>query len=795
MRDSSKRVTVGNNTHRFKQIFTAGLMTCLYLLMFLTYAGAPFFGSDEGDIFHVGWEMANGQILYKDVISQHMPVMYYISALFVKLGMDTVLEYRIYFYVLFSIMLGGIFYIYGKKIGYKLVGLSSVLYIAVIGYIDMGYSALSDQVQAIGFMMLFYELLIFVDKKKLNWTSIVCISFAIFLSFGSSFVAAFSIFALGCTVFALEVQDAYYVKKGFVAFAQDLWKKYWRLILAVAVPFAAMCTYHIITGSFQDFIFQAYTINRTIYPQYLGGYGDSIFNSIYIGVSSIVQCFTLELSNLTATSLLYFLLVCSSIFFSIRYLPKIYGKSNIVFSIGSLAFVITASTRGATSFHGVAAVAILCIMLAFTLMDVLESAVHTHVAATVIVVMIIMVFSKIITAVPEIQASVNPSDSDNTPDVSYGHVIDVLTDDYERIGIALYNGEYVVESKTIPLYGNASCPWIWEFSKERAMQEYQTVMPRVFLYNPNYATWGYPIIDYAEELNEFIENNYVSLESFGYIELYVRKDYYREALVLLQEDYKQQVGHTKPLVSSSVSDDGSIMCITLKIDDYYSDPAFAVWSDAKGQDDLQWYYPIEVSPGVWKYLVDLREHNTVGSYNIHVYATHDDEQECILMFSEEVTALADPSNSTSVPLLGQTNARVDHIDPITPDRQIEQHFTLLNDSILSQIVFEAGTYSKENQGTIAFSIWESDTNEEITSVEMNLAEVKDNIETIVEVEPVSLEAGRQYYLKVIVSPASPEDTVTIYRSEDGTAESDLYAVVDGEKTDYTLCIDLIGKFA
>ena len=418
MRDSNKRVAVGNDTHRFKQILAAGLMTCLYLVMYLTYAGALFFGSDEGDVFHVGWEMANGQILYKDIISQHMPVMYYISALFVKMGMDTVLEYRIYFYVLFSVMLGGIFYIYGKKIGYKMVGLSSMLYIAVIGYIDMGYSALSDQVQAIGFMMLFYELLIFAGKKKLDWPNIVCISFAIFVSFGSAFVAAFSILALGCTVFALEVQDAYCVKKGFAAFVQDLWKKYWRLVLAVAVPFAAMCAYHVITGSFQDFIFQAYTINRTIYPQYLGGYGDSVFKSVFDGVIYVVQSFTLDLSNLTTTSSLYFLLVCNSIFFSVRYLPKIYGKGNIVFSIGALAFVVTASTRGITYFHGAAVTAILCIMLAFTLLDILESATHRYVSATVVVVLLIMVFSKVIIAIPGIPATVNPPDSADTPDLS-----------------------------------------------------------------------------------------------------------------------------------------------------------------------------------------------------------------------------------------------------------------------------------------------------------------------------------------------------------------------------------------
>ena len=146
-------------------------------------------------------------------------------------------------------------------------------------------------------------------------------------------------------------------------------------------------------------------------------------------------------------------------------------------------------------------------------------------------------------------------------------------------------------------------------------------------------------------------------------------------------------------------------------------------------------------------------------------------------------------------LLGQTYARADHINPITADRQIEQYFVLPDDSILSEIVFEAGTYMRENQGTIAFSVCDADTEEEIVSAKMDLADVSDNIETTLEVEPVSLEAGRQYCLKVVVSPASQEDTVTIYRSEEGTAEPDLYAVVDGQKTDYTLCIDLLGDFS
>jgi len=48
---------------------------------------------------------------------------------------------------------------------------------------------------------------------------------------------------------------------------------------------------------------------------------------------------------------------------------------------------------------------------------------------------------------------------------------------------------------------------------------------------------------------------------------------------------------------------------------------FAVWSEKGGQDDLIWYTGYKNALGEWTASVDIGNHKTSGSYNVHVYAT------------------------------------------------------------------------------------------------------------------------------------------------------------------------------
>ena len=48
---------------------------------------------------------------------------------------------------------------------------------------------------------------------------------------------------------------------------------------------------------------------------------------------------------------------------------------------------------------------------------------------------------------------------------------------------------------------------------------------------------------------------------------------------------------------------------------------FAVWSDQNGQDDLIWYNAEKKNTGEWTKAVKIKNHKTLGIYNVHAYIT------------------------------------------------------------------------------------------------------------------------------------------------------------------------------
>ena len=73
-------------------------------------------------------------------------------------------------------------------------------------------------------------------------------------------------------------------------------------------------------------------------------------------------------------------------------------------------------------------------------------------------------------------------------------------------------------------------------------------------------------------------------------------------------------------VTAQVSDNCRTMSIRLDTARSYSGIRFAVWSSAGGQDDLVWYTAKNGGSGSWTYDVPLVNHNSTGTYFIHVYS-------------------------------------------------------------------------------------------------------------------------------------------------------------------------------
>ena len=84
-----------------------------------------------------------------------------------------------------------------------------------------------------------------------------------------------------------------------------------------------------------------------------------------------------------------------------------------------------------------------------------------------------------------------------------------------------------------------------------------------------------------------------------------------------------------PMVKAVVSEKLGTMQITVKNAGAYEKVMIPVWSEANGQDDLVWYSAKKGSDGNWTYTVNLKQHNSVGAYQIHVYGTKNGTQTLI----------------------------------------------------------------------------------------------------------------------------------------------------------------------
>ena len=73
--------------------------------------------------------------------------------------------------------------------------------------------------------------------------------------------------------------------------------------------------------------------------------------------------------------------------------------------------------------------------------------------------------------------------------------------------------------------------------------------------------------------------------------------------------------------SAVVADDCKTMEITMEdTTGLCTDVTFAVWSDQDGQDDLEWYTARKNAGNTWTYTVNLKRHQSAGTYYIHVYS-------------------------------------------------------------------------------------------------------------------------------------------------------------------------------
>jgi len=506
-----------------KKWLLALLVTAATFFMLAVFWNQSYFPSDEEEIFVKGQGLAQGLLLYGDIGTQHMPLMYEIAALFSRLGVSTITGFRLSFYFLMALLWGLMFWRYQPTFGTRAMAAYPVLYILVLPWIDFGSCILSEQLQGIGMAILLFELLSFQRTNELKTGGCCMISLAIFLSFDSAFVSIFGIFAIGLTVLLMEVRTCRRQKTGVGKGLLYLVKRYWKLILIVALPFAVQLGYFAYTHTLYEFYGWAYQINREIYPKYLNGYAGNALQTLLNGIGTLGGAFSFSTVN---TAALVRLALLFGAVLSLTELQRREGDA--ILTGGILFFLVTCATRGVFSFHGLPVIAVLCALGAVCLPGVgriCEKSVPRRAAA----LFCALVFgSAYLAQVPDLFCLELSSGIEEQSTAWY---LDRMTEDGELVGMSTLDYDQLIQAGVLPAsVTGGSCPWMWEWGGAQAMEELREQPPRVFLFNEGYSTWDYPLVDYAQELTQLIKDGYTPLSGYGQPTLYLRNDIYLETV-------------------------------------------------------------------------------------------------------------------------------------------------------------------------------------------------------------------------------------------------------------------------
>ena len=521
---------------KLKQFFIENsvimFFSVIYFLMMCTFISKMHF-IDENDNFLGALMVTHGRDIYSHHISQHMPFAYYIFAIPAYLfGVHTVVAFRISFYIIMIIIWNLMYYRYKRDFGKIIMILYPVLYIFSMAYYQWGYLASSDQLQAQGLAILFFEFVLFIKDRNITYKSSLFISLAILLSFGTCFVSIFPIFVIVLAVLYLELKDLMHNKVNILKWPIYFFKKYWKLVLFILTPFIILIVWYAATKNLYNFYVGAYSVNRHLYSKYQP-VGGNILKDV-LTTFSLYSCFVREsFASLMVDGILSFkfiVLIGINITFFIFTFSR---EKNLTFFL--VAFTLMLGIRGFLGFHTVGYLSVSFVMLCVILKEYFENIKSINILyyaiASLIFLSLSVQFFEGFPNMLDIKEAILNSDNieENTPEF----LIKKLTNPDEPIFVSTSDTEIFIKTNRLPIYTPSSpCPWMWEVNKSKDYNFLNNYKPKVMYFKDEYIGFSCRLKDYAPDFIEYVHENYTLLSN-EYPELYVRKDFLKDAKEML----------------------------------------------------------------------------------------------------------------------------------------------------------------------------------------------------------------------------------------------------------------------
>lgn len=462
------------------QSLAIGLLA--FLLLFSFAVSGTF--SDEFDNMRGGMIIAKGGVLYKDYVTQHTPVTYYLCSIFALLGAGSVQQFRLSYYIFEAAVWALLYFRHESYFGKRKMLVLSILECIFIASIisPQGSQILSDGVQGLCMVVLSLEFIRYYKDKKLDWVRSIILSISIWGSFGSVFISVYALIWAVLVFLAVEIKDWTTQKFSVKLLAH----RYWKLLIAVITPCICAIIYFKANHSLKRAFDQFYTFNREVYSKYTGGMGEKLrqpfinaiqnfFDIIANNVNSIVIA---QADNVTVLQLI--IIVLATIVIILLIVDKRRTEAVLLFMV-----MCCSATRG-YGFHGLAAwyVAVMLIAIFYDKMLNYLPNISMPFTGAIVIFMTSIYVTSIGNNLLYEQEAVSEIESRVVAMTEQGEgiLIDVYSCDNLYF---LYKGRYPVNRAAYML------PWYMDWYEQDTIDDLQNNKPNIVVYYEDVETWGH----------------------------------------------------------------------------------------------------------------------------------------------------------------------------------------------------------------------------------------------------------------------------------------------------------------
>lgn len=813
----------------------AGIALALFLVFMTFYCfrlNYPIF-SDEGEVFEKGYLISRGTILYKDTISQHMPFSYYMATVIAWFGPVTAVQYRFGFYIMISLLYIAIFFRNRRHISPLVLVMAPLFYLIQLPHHSYGFAMLSDHWQGIGIGIILLELLRYLKEKKITVAMSVWISLAIQLSFGCAFLAAYAILPLILAVAAIQLHDYLKTpKEERKAFRKRLLREDGLLVGIVLLPMAIILVWYAINGSLSYFIEGAYTLNRDVYPRYLGGYGNSALGAVGTTVDYFVATYKDVIRSLiqpdfsSPEKIGLFLMLVSHIAVA-GYLAV---KKHFAAAIGWLAACFFCGVRGFDGFHGMPYLFVgsLAFALVFSWCMkrmITEKKYVAGIAAVTALVFAAQWVPENLEGVPS-NLKMLKSGSNETK-----ALMDTILDPDDRIhGTSIEQMTLCIDLQRLQDYSAAiSTPWTYEVYGETELKVLQENRTKVVFYTPGYVLWGRNADEYGAAVANYIQENYTL---YGSGNVWILNDYWEEAMDRIDmPEYRisQRVGNASATGKTMQGGESFSQILTAEKDgcagvllmtkcDEYRNPAGltleiidcesgeTVGTGAAGRTEIldSGWTPILAEADLkagkqyeFRFTAEECEGEThiapmmtdLSGGNETTYAVIGGDPQEISLAMKVIGKLTGAKH----PLVAMSNGSATDFVNIGITQECIQYFTAERNMTLEGVSLQIGKYADTANGVIAVEVRDCEAGTAMAETTADTGPFGDSLfSDVLFDQPVQLERGHDYAVVISMADDTKGAPAMGMAKEDETKERDLsYGYYGTEDTSWDYCMYLI----